>query len=726
MLTRLLLIHLFSIILVPIIHSQSCRDVSVELSADVQTSPPRITLNWIANDSTTGYFINRKLKTANGWGQVIATLDGSETQFIDTTVMIGVSYEYRVVRQANAFSGYGYINSGINIPATENRGILILLADSTLVDSLADEITRLINDFIGDGWKVNYRIVSRNTSVADVKTMIVNIYNASPATTKAVFILGHVAVPYSGEINVDGHDNHTGAYPADVYYADVNGNWTDVAVNNITAADPRNQNVPKDGKFDQGFIPSDLELQIGRVDFFNMPTFIESEQELLRNYLDKDHAYRQKEFTVEHRMLIDDNFGYFGGEAFALSGWRNGGPIVGPDNVVAGDYFPDMTTSSYLWSYGCGGGWYQGAGGVGTTMDFANSNLQSVFTMLFGSYFGDWDTQDNFLRAALAQGKTLTNVWSGRPHWEFHHMALGESIGYDVRLSQNNNALYTSNFGGRLVHMAFMGDPTLRNDIIAPPSNLVITKNGYHAELNWNASADSILGYHVYRKAEFQNDFYRVNDDIITNTFYTDSCLFLQGVYSYIVRAVRLEKTPSGTYYNLSQGVMQDVLHIGDPTIIAHFDYEVNDNVVTFTNNTHNATSYLWYFDDGQTSTEENPMHIYSPGIYDVKLIAYNECDVDSLIIISITVEPNATNESLNISEISVSPNPSKGDFQILTAEPFSGLLKIFAITGELVYKKEGFISTDLIDLNRNPNGVYTLSIQSGRYNFRSKIIINR
>ncbi|MEO5905598.1 MAG: fibronectin type III domain-containing protein, partial [Saprospiraceae bacterium] len=216
---------------------------------------------------------------------------------------------------------------------------------------------------------------------------------------------------------MDGHGDHTGAYPADVYYADMNGVWTDQFVNNISAGDPRNHNIPGDGKFDQASIPTDVELQIGRVDFFNMPSFALSEQELLRQYLDKDHAYRHKLFTASHRAVVDDNFGYFGGEAFAASGYKNFGPLVGNNNIVTADYFTSMQDSSYLWSYGCGGGWYQGAGGVGTTGQFANSSLETVFTMLFGSYFGDWDTPDNFLRAPLAQGKTLTNVWSGRPHW---------------------------------------------------------------------------------------------------------------------------------------------------------------------------------------------------------------------------------------------------------------------------------------------------------------------
>ena len=63
--------------------------------------------------------------------------------------------------------------------------------------------------------------------------------------------------------------------------------------------------------------------------------------------------------------------------------------------------------------------------------------------MLFGSYFGDWDSTNNLLRAAIATPTyTLTCAWVGRPSWYFHHMALGETIGFSTMLSQNNDAGY--------------------------------------------------------------------------------------------------------------------------------------------------------------------------------------------------------------------------------------------------------------------------------------------
>ena len=60
----------------------------------------------------------------------------------------------------------------------------------------------------------------------------------------------------------------------------------------------------------------------------------------------------------------------------------------------------------------------------------------------------------------------------------------------------------------------------------------------------------------------------------------------------------------------------------------ASFQYEVSkDNAlkVSFTNTSENAESYKWDFGDGETSTEENPVHEYSEeGSYDVVLTATN------------------------------------------------------------------------------------------------------
>ncbi len=556
-----------------------------------------------------------------------------------------------------------------------------------------------------------------------MKALIVGAYNQDNVNTKAVFLLGRVPVPYSGDINPDGHTDHRGAWPADVYYADMNGNWTDINVNDASATDVRNRNTPKDGKFDQSLLPSDVELQIGRVDFANMPSFAATEQQLLKNYLDKDHAYRHKLFTTVHRGVVDDNFGYFQGEAFASTGWKNMGPLVGSENVEANDYFLTTADSSYQWVYGCGPGWFQGAGDVGSTTDFANSNLKGIFSMLFGSYFGDWDSQDNFLRAPLAQGLTLTNAWSGRPHWMFHHMGLGENIGYSTRISQNNSNLYFASNGARFVHIALMGDPTLRNDVVAPVSDVTVTKDDFNHLVTWSPSVDSVIGYNIYVKSQLDASYVLLNSEPVKVNSFLHNCVDGDGLLKYMVRAVVLQESPSGTYYNLSQGMTDTVTTTEIPVVGALASWMINGSEVAFTNLSINATSYEWIFGDGQTSTEANPVHTYLDGYFTATLIASNACNADTFYfdlniftgVKDITDDPS----------ILLAPNPSDGKFVLSWDDVTASIdVSMYSITGESVYKNTGISNHTSIDLSALASGVYVMHIVKEGVRSMKRVVI--
>lgn len=65
------------------------------------------------------------------------------------------------------------------------------------------------------------------------------------------------------------------------------------------------------------------------------------------------------------------------------------------------------------------------------------------------------------------------------------------------------------------------------------------------------------------------------------------------------------------------------------------------EEVITFTNTSENATSYLWDFGDGRTSTEENPKHTYSfGGTFSVSLKASGEGGENTITnTVEITVE---------------------------------------------------------------------------------------
>lgn len=531
--------------------------------ATVQASPASITLNWLTHTNSTGYTVYRKLKGGTAWGSAIASLGATATQYTDNAVTVGANYEYKVIRTtSNLGTGYGYINTGIQVAMVESRGRLVLLVDNTFTTSLATQLTQLEQDLEGDGWRVVRFDVSRTAAVTSIKSLVNTAYNAAPNEVKAVLIVGHVPVPMSGALAPDGHGEHYGAWAADVYYGDVNGSWTDNSVNSTSASWARNFNIPGDGKFDQSIIPSAVELAVGRVDFYDLPAFSQSETQLLANYLNKLHQWKVKQITAQERAVVDDNFtGY--SDAFSQNAWRGFGPLVHPDNVSAGDYFTALNSGSYLWSYGCGGGWWNNANGVGSTSQFASSSPQGIFTILFGSYFGDWDYPDNFLRAPLASGNTLTNFWAGYPNWFFHHMGLGETIGYAETLTQNNgNSHYEpANPQAGRVHIALMGDPTLRMHVVAPPTNVQATSlTGAATTVTWTASPESgLAGYHVYRYNASTQQWERRTTNAVSGTSYTDVTVGLTGTIRYMVRALKLQVSYSGSYYNLSQGAFGQV-----------------------------------------------------------------------------------------------------------------------------------------------------------------------
>lgn len=454
---------------------------------------------------------------------------------------------------------FGHIFAGIRYPAIEDRGAVLLAVASDVAAELAGRIERLELDLITEGYRIHRLVVTGGTSVPDIKDMIVTECEADP-TIESLFILGHVPVPYSGNI-LTAHTDHQGAWPADLYYGELDGEWTDYLVTNTSASRPANRNVPGDGKFDQTFLPSDVDLMVGRVDLSLMPAFLDDEHALLRQYLDKNHAYRRGEFTAERRGLIDDNVGEASGLAFAAVGWRNFTAMLGDGNVHALDYFGTLEHESYLWSYGCGGGSYTSCAGVGTTYDFANNSPSTVFSPLYGSYFGDWDNSNNILRAPLASaGRPLVCFWAGCPTWHLHHMALGHPIGYSARLTQNNDHEYTVSYGGRQVRTALMGDPTLTMHVVGPASDLCLSQaSAGEVRLDWTPSDDTVEGYHVYRASGIRGAFERVNAEAVVDTSFVDPTP-LAGSNVYMVRALKLETSASGSYYNLSGGVVDSLV----------------------------------------------------------------------------------------------------------------------------------------------------------------------
>ncbi len=552
-------------------------DYSVLTSATVMTSPAQISVSWVSDANALSYSIDKKLPSDTSWTN-LATLSGTTISYTDNAVSAGIIYEYRLVKTTPLITGYGYVYSGINIPAPDTRGTLLLAVDTNFVLPLVLEINQLKSDLIGDGWKVLQHNFASNAKDTSVKNWVISQYNQPGGNVKSLLLIGHFAIPYSGNFAPDGHTERIGAQPADVYYADIDGAWTDNTVTTNNSGNIYTPNVPNDGNWDQSVIPTSAELQVGRIDMHSMTGFALSEVDLIKQYLNKNHAYRHKIINPARRALLNTHLDNSIPFTSAVA-WRSFAPMVGSTNIAAINtngcagngtcniFMDSLQAHSYLWTYMAGGGSDTScASPVFTSSKCINMTINTVFMQLYGSYFVEWAkggvpmTTNHLLRAPLANaGMPLATCWTGGgPRWYFHHMGLGESIGYSTLQSQNNKSIYDPGnnqlLGG--VHMALMGDPSLRLHMVYPVTNLTAIQTETMIQLNWTASIDdNILGYNVYRADTMTGNFIRLNSSVIGATQYIDSIPSLLTNNVYMVRALKSETTPSGIYQNMSEGI---------------------------------------------------------------------------------------------------------------------------------------------------------------------------
>jgi len=579
---RTLLLSFVAAIVFTNVYAQKSINYTVPTTVQINSNG-HIELNFQMDEWGTTYTIYRMDKGAKDWGSPLNSMSGGDSSvwatYLDETAEEGKVYEYRIIKSGvGNFTGTGYIMTGNEIDAIHDRGVLLMFVESTLFDDAKSEINSHAMDLAGDGWNVDMKILDpSDNNVPNIRATIDQAIK-DHGEIESIYLLGHIAVPYSGQycndryysVPPDGHGpgqgDHCGAWPADVYYAVHDATWTD---NDSTTEDSRrdaNKNLIGDGKFDQIEIPTDVNSQMGRVDLSDLPNFTQTEAELVKRYIAKNKKYRYVEDQVHYLGLVDENFNASIG-AFASTAWRNFSSLIGKDKTEEKDFFTTLTDSTYILAYGTGGGSYTSCNGVGRSTDYVTKNT-AIFNLLFGSFFGDWDVRNNFLRSALATEKGgLTNSWSGRPWWHLHPMGMGETMGYCTRLTQNQNQrwndrrTYVSSVFGMNVHIALMGDPSLRMYMYKGAQNVTVNANSARDEVvvDWDASpAEGVLGYHVYYSWSPTGPYVKINHDILADTELTHIAPFDGDAY-YMVRAERLETSPSGTFYNLSQGVIQKV-----------------------------------------------------------------------------------------------------------------------------------------------------------------------
>ncbi|MBL8677770.1 MAG: hypothetical protein JNK05_01290 [Myxococcales bacterium] len=546
--------------------AQSVADLDPHIRVTASAMPnPTITLRWNASTVAQNFIVRRRDDPGDAFAMV-AMLGATATSYEDRGVMPGRTYEYAVQRRsmtgATLASGEAYVLAGIDVPFRDDPGVVAVVIDEETAAANAMKLSRYEEDLRADGWSVERVTVRRMDPPPMVRAALQRLAMTHAERFSAAVLIGAVPRAFSGNLRPDGHADHEGAWPADGYYGDLDGNWTDTRDYGGTNF---NANRAGDGKFDPSSLPSTLEIAVGRVDAEGMTAFNAMPAELIGRYLDRNHAYRVGEFAPRPRTWVTDSFGYFNGEAFSRAAWRDGNVVFGADPESGRPFFDALEdpAGGYAFAFGCGGGNPQGAGGVGSTMDFVRRMPRSVFVGLFGSYFGDWAYANNFLRAPLfAQPGALASLWFARPWAHLHGLGAMRSFG-DEFLRTVQGTGYDIGVARMGVHQGLMGDPTLRMFTVRPPTMLRANATTDGVALTWGPSPESgLVGYHVFRVRASEADRVaaeRITMTPVTETSFVDRTATAAMEYRYRVVAVGRASTGSGTFHNHSLGVMATV-----------------------------------------------------------------------------------------------------------------------------------------------------------------------
>jgi hypothetical protein len=565
------------------------RPLAVEVEAQVFDCPPTIVLRWrplSANPTTGSVQLWRRLPNDLRVAAPIVVLPANATNYVDTNVTIGVAYEYIVMvtpQTTPILSGglgvpQGYIRSGIQIPVVRKRGAVLIVIERQLQTALAaiprarGNIDLLRADLTAEGWTSTVIAVNANDTVVSVKAAITAAYRAD-ANLKALYLIGQVAYPYSGNQSPDGHGDHLGAWPCDGFYGDIDypaSLWTDRTNFSAPSVAARLRNWPGDGKYDDLYFQSTLELQVGRVDLSRMTVFpapFQSEVNLTARYLLKSHEFRIAQRTYKRQSLLRVNFDNYQSGKGPVRFLR---PFFGDFAVLAADELrPKLQNTSSLISAGDGPGSYSSAGG--SSASFATSNPRAAVLPLFGSYFGDTDSTNNFLRGAIASEHILLTWWHAWPGFQsVHQLALGVTAGEMANASLSrftaNSAQQTFPEGGPngspsagRVYVSLVGDPTLRlfnvpqPTVVADASTCGTVKFTLTETKPSGDDTDAPLARHFEILDANWN--FVANVNAVNGAATYNHAMRAGGAVSLLVRAVRLETTKSGTFFTPSLAV---------------------------------------------------------------------------------------------------------------------------------------------------------------------------
>lgn len=149
------------------------------------------------------------------------------------------------------------------------------------------------------------------------------------------------------------------------------------------------------------------------------------------------------------------------------------------------------------------------------------------------------------------------------------------------------------------------------------------------------------------------------------------------------------------------------------------FSYNANGLSVTFKDSSTGDASRIWYFGDGDTSTNAFQTHTYTlPAKYKVTLKTFSSSGCSDTVSEFVNVVLRSGMEADNfMQDVIIYPNPSHSSFSLSFSAPRAGnaYIKIANMNGQEAYSKEIKMEegqkTEQVDLTKSPQGFYFMQL---------------
>lgn len=356
------------------------------------------------------------------------------------------------------------------------------------------------------------------------------------------------------------------------------------------------------------------------------------------------------------------------------------------------------------------------------SINFYNNNL----ALVHGGQVIDVDASFNL------NFSDNNNIWPGT-----NGGFIGEFIGTDVNSLASWQAVTGWEMNSISTDPLFSNDTTLRtcNPLLdgtgTPAAVSIIDRDGDIRNVNSpDIGADEFTGTGTFSLGpditKCPNDTVTLAaEDIQGNTYFWNTLDLTPSITT---------STPGNYILTLSSACGSNtdtVLVQNEPSPTAAFTFQQSFLGFTFTNNSSNGTSYLWDFGDGNTSTQQNPIHFYTnTGPYTVTLITYNVCGDSAVSTQQITIAILGEESPMDEIQMALYPNPSNGNFtlELNLQQDDTALIEILDITGKSIYQQQLQVAAGMnqlpVSLNQIAAGTYLLRLKTSTKNHVVRLII--